>query len=332
MQTTNETDTKKKCSNCKCWRDTSEFIGAKGNEVKRCTKCREKDAKQKQKPDVIEKRKALQKEKKYYQAYRDKKREEDEETYKKHCAEMMKSWRENNKEHLTAWRQQNINYKLKGMKDQAKQKGLVWSQDMTDEIAKGLMTSNCFYCNRNDQQCINGIDRMDNNKGYDPTNCVSCCKYCNFIKKSLDARTFIERCIHIASCHGQGTDFFLDAWQPRNRSTYNDYKYRAGKKNLVFELDEATFEDIANGTCFYCHRAKTHLHRNGIDRMDNAKGYTKENCVTCCSDCNSMKCDITVEQFLHTCKLVSMNAKSLEIPPMPRCYQVIGVRGKKTQT
>lgn len=41
-----ETD-KTQCSNCKVWRDKDTFIGKKGNVVKRCLKCREKDDKQK---------------------------------------------------------------------------------------------------------------------------------------------------------------------------------------------------------------------------------------------------------------------------------------------
>ena len=76
----------KKCNNCKCWREIGEFIGSNGIEVKRCLKCREKDTIQKQKPEVREKRNAIQKEKKYYQAYRDKKRTEDEEGFLKHNA------------------------------------------------------------------------------------------------------------------------------------------------------------------------------------------------------------------------------------------------------
>jgi predicted sulfurtransferase len=55
---------KTRCTNCKCHRVTADFIGKSGNIVKRCLKCREKDAKQKKRPDIIEKRNKRQNEKK----------------------------------------------------------------------------------------------------------------------------------------------------------------------------------------------------------------------------------------------------------------------------
>ena len=75
-------DDKFQCTNCKCYRIESDFIGKSGNVVKRCLKCREKDAKQKKRPDIIEKRNKRQNEKKYYIKHREKKREENEEKYK----------------------------------------------------------------------------------------------------------------------------------------------------------------------------------------------------------------------------------------------------------
>ena len=60
-----------------------------------------------------------------------------------------------------------------------------------------LLKKDCFYCLKNDPNCINGIDRMDNQKCYEKNNCVSCCKACNFIKGCLDPLTFLYRCQHI---------------------------------------------------------------------------------------------------------------------------------------
>lgn len=36
----------------------------------------------------------------------------------------------------------------------------------------------------------------------------------------------------------------------------------------------------------------------GIDRLNNDKGYTVENIVSCCSICNKAKSNLTMEEFL----------------------------------
>ncbi len=55
----------------------------------------------------------------------------------------------------------------------------------------------CAYC----AQTIAGIglDRQNNNKGYTIDNLVTCCRTCNFMKHTLDDKTFIEHCKLIAS-------------------------------------------------------------------------------------------------------------------------------------
>lgn len=37
---------------------------------------------------------------------------------------------------------------------------------------------------------------------------------------------------------------------------------------------------------------------NGIDRIDSSKGYTIDNCVSCCPLCNQMKSNIDQNMFL----------------------------------
>ena len=36
---------------------------------------------------------------------------------------------------------------------------------------------------------------------------------------------------------------------------------------------------------------------NGIDRVDPSKGYTIDNCVSCCSKCNYAKHDMTISEY-----------------------------------
>lgn len=41
------------------------------------------------------------------------------------------------------------------------------------------------------------------------------------------------------------------------------------------------------------------LKHNGIDRVDNSKGYTKTNCVPCCKFCNMAKSNMSIVEFLE---------------------------------
>ncbi len=38
---------------------------------------------------------------------------------------------------------------------------------------------------------------------------------------------------------------------------------------------------------------------NGVDRVDKSIGYTKTNCVTCCSICNMSKRQLSLQEWLH---------------------------------
>lgn len=56
----------------------------------------------------------------------------------------------------------------------------------------------CFYCG---EPGINGIDRLYSDKGYTPTNSVSCCYDCNSLKRDVKFPDYINRCIRIAEKH-----------------------------------------------------------------------------------------------------------------------------------
>ncbi len=62
---------------------------------------------------------------------------------------------------------------------------------------------NCYYCNDkpsnisknyelNGEYIYNGIDRVDNNMGYEIKNCVTCCRICNKMKETLPQKEFIN--------------------------------------------------------------------------------------------------------------------------------------------
>jgi len=102
------------------------------------------------------------------------------------------------------------------------------------------------------------------------------------------------------------------------RRLFCSYRSGARQKKKVFELTYEQFLGITQEKCFYCGRepesiVKPHpqavlIHNdpkycykyNGIDRIDNSTGYTLDNCVPCCTDCNFLKRDRDYYKFMTT--------------------------------
>ena len=60
----------------------------------------------------------------------------------------------------------------------------------------------------------------------------------------------------------------------------------AKRYNRNFELTLEDFEELWQAPCVYCGGG---IETIGLDRADSARGYTRDNVVTCCFDCNSLK-------------------------------------------
>lgn len=85
------------------------------------------------------------------------------------------------------------------------------------------------------------------------------------------------------------------------------YKRKAKNRNYNFTLTKENFEKLTSSNCFYCGKNPENVCKqafsngdyiyNGIDRVDNSKGYTIDNCVPCCFKCNSWKGAITLEMM-----------------------------------
>jgi hypothetical protein len=99
---------------------------------------------------------------------------------------------------------------------------------------------------------------------------------------------------------------------------YHVYKKGARSRNIPFELSFEDFIDVVTKPCVYCGRSETRkiTHNNrknlfngyfyctGVDRLDNKQGYTFENSVSCCWDCNNAKKDMSYDEFSNWIKLV----------------------------
>lgn len=97
-----------------------------------------------------------------------------------------------------------------------------------------------------------------------------------------------------------------------------EYKIGAKRRNLEFELTHEQVKKISSENCYYCNTPpfcikKVNKHSityNGIDRIDNKKGYTMDNVVTCCKICNTAKHDLSYIDFINWVMKISENLKT----------------------
>lgn len=110
---------------------------------------------------------------------------------------------------------------------------------------------------------------------------------------------------------------------PKGKAARNlvEYGYIRGakKRNIEYNLTTEEFDNIIQGSCYYCGDKLTNCKKGtgktsgdfqytGIDRIDSSLGYTKNNCVSCCWKCNSMKNNSTIVDFLtHIRKIYQHN-------------------------
>lgn len=95
---------------------------------------------------------------------------------------------------------------MNGYKKSAARRNHLW--ELSQEQAESLFKGNCVYCGSPPTQNLrghlyNGIDRVDNSKGYAPTNVVSACGYCNMAKRGNSVQEFFAWIERLTQYHGQ---------------------------------------------------------------------------------------------------------------------------------
>lgn len=102
--------------------------------------------------------------------------------------------------------------------------------------------------------------------------------------------------------------------EPSFKYLLSTYKRNARNREIEFQLTYEQVKMLTKQHCYFCgigplrpvkyHTTKrnenypNHYLHNGIDRLDNNKGYIVENCVACCRTCNVAKASQTFEEFL----------------------------------
>ena len=102
-----------------------------------------------------------------------------------------------------------------------------------------------------------------------------------------------------------------------NRVLYS-HKRAAKLRNIEQDLTDEQIIALHKKNCYYCGAPSSNVYSmakrngsvngiyvyNGIDRVDNTKGYTIDNVVPCCADCNYLKKGRPYDEFLNKIKRI----------------------------
>ena len=96
------------------------------------------------------------------------------------------------------------------------------------------------------------------------------------------------------------------------QSLFTQYKNRAKKRGLEFNLSVELFEILTSAPCYYCGKLPSQVKcieykYNGLDRVDPLKGYVEGNLLPACKICNYAKLKMSLNDFKSWVKQVYNN-------------------------
>lgn len=102
---------------------------------------------------------------------------------------------------------------------------------------------------------------------------------------------------------------------PNKHAAFRTILKNAQTRRIPCSLTFNQWEPLAEKSCFYCGALPSNKRNNyktdvpfvysGMDRVDNNLGYSLENCVPCCSSCNSAKGSQSQSDFIKRCKSIA---------------------------
>lgn len=140
--------------------------------------------------------------------------------------------------------------------------------------------------------------------------------------KEVEVKGSLLRCGSTRSCKCLQTDMsYFIRLKPHgvaaSNHLYGNYLRGAKNRGIEFGISKEDFLALAVLPCKYCGAPPSQVHAtkglngsftySGVDRVDSSKGYTVDNCVPCCKDCNYAKRLMTVPEFLNWARRIVSN-------------------------
>ncbi len=136
-------------------------------------------------------------------------------------------------------------------------------------------------------------------------------KSCGCLKKETD-----EKNLHLLEKRKSDPEKLI------TNKLFNIYKRQAKKRNISFKLIFKDFKNLIKSPCAYCGAKPYNLkvvgkhifYYNGVDRIDNSKDYTKENCMACCKICNRAKLNRDIKEFIEWAIKLGEKLQTIKAP------------------
>lgn len=136
----------------------------------------------------------------------------------------------------------------------------------------------------------------------------------------VDGTKLVNGSTRSCGCIRKGTAYRsrLPPGEALRNSVISSYRSNARRKNLPYQLSDARASKLLTSTCFYCGAPPSRpairagmrgqFLYNGIDRLDNRRGYTVKNSVPCCTLCNYKKGNQSADEFLTWVRKVATHS------------------------
>jgi hypothetical protein len=195
-------------------------------------------------------------------------------------------------------------------KHSAKRRGIPF--ELTQEQHSTIIRQPCFWCGvtpNGSDETLNGVDRINHDKtiGYVLDNVIPACTGCNKGRNTMtvdEVVGYVEQVFqwqHLRTLTGTPLQRRNGKVELSMRDYYGKYKGKAKKRNIPFELSFEEFFKTVKRPCYVCgyHHFEDKGHTaNGIDRFNNAVGYTVDNSLPACKWCNVWKGEGTYAELL----------------------------------
>ena len=204
--------------------------------------------------------------------------------------------------------------KFNTYRGEAKRRKIEWVLEKEQSIS--LFKNECIYCGINNG--LNGIDRINSEKGYTLENTTTCCGICNKMKLNHTVETFINIITHLVIklnlvenplLYKKSFSYInpqLLFFKSKINTSYVSYKKSCTKRNIKLNISETEYTNILTYPCNYC--GCFNQGANGIDRIYSELHYEIDNIVPCCKTCNLLKGPLTLLQFKQKLKNIYNNS------------------------